>query len=232
MAKKKTTRKNTQRRKATRPATKKAIEKINRRADTLARVYGKHSEEYELFTTEMTNLLNSADDIYTTKDGLIHIRNTAKTRENYRQINAFAKRATKTPVSVLKRKKQKTDSDFFDDHINEQPDNTIIDYDTYYKWLREWNDYFDSCYTLAKMEGVSNPYERADELYNNSSEYTNVWNDFYRKGGFDEYKVKEEQYNAEETQQEYEITENGALTEKDAFYRDLALREVNPDYGY
>ena len=224
--------KRTQRRKATRPATKKAIEKINRRADTLARVYGKHSEEYELFTTEMANLLNKADDIYTTKDGLIHIRNTANARENFRQINAFAKRATKTPVSVLKREKEKRDSDFFDEHINEQPDDKIIDYDTYNSWSRQFETYFDSCYALAALENAAYVYERADELYNNSTEYTNVWNDFYRKGEFDEYKVKEKQYNAEETQQEYEMSENGVLTEKDAFYRDLSQRGIDIDYGF
>lgn len=221
-------------RRATRPATKKAIEKINRRADTLARIYGKHSIEYENFTTRMAELVNSADDIFTTKSGMLHIRNTKSARENYRQITAFSKSATKTPVSVLKRKK-KSDDDFFYDSTEDMQDSRhFINKEVYDSWIKQFIDYWYSCYDLAGMEGYTGDAKqnRADELNENEDLYTEVWNAFYKKGAFSAYETKVNEYNQQETQQEYDIDEVGNMTEKDAFQRDFSQSGVDIDYGY
>ena len=209
-------------RRTTRPATKKAIEKINRRADTLARIYGRHSIEYENFTTRMAELVNSADDIYTTKSGFLHIRNTKSARENYRQITAFAKSATKTHVSVLKRKK-KADDDFFYDSTEDMQDSRhFINKEVYDSWVKQFIDYWYSCYDLAGLEGYTGKakQERADELNADDDLYTEVWNAFYKKGAFSAYETKIKEQNQQETEQEYEVNEGGYLTEKDAFQRD------------
>ena len=209
-------------RRTTRPATKKAIEKINRRADTLARIYGKHSIEYENFTTRMAVLVNSADDIYTTKSGFLHIRNTKTARENYRQITAFAKSATKTPVSVLKRKKKADDDFFYDSTEDMQDSRQFINREAYESWVKQFIDYWYSCYDLAGLEGYTGKakQDRADELQVNDDLYTEVWNAFYKKGAFSAYETKVKEYNQQETEQEYEINKGGYLTEKDAFQRD------------
>lgn len=221
-------------RKTTRPTTKKAIEKINRRADTLARIYGKHSIEYENFTTRMAELVNSADDIFTTKSGFLHIRNTKSARENYRQITSFAKSATKTPVSVLKRKK-KADDDFFYDSTEDMQDNRhFINKDVYDSWIKQFIDYWYSCYALAALEGYDGQrlINRADELNEDDNLYAEVWNAFYQKGTFSAYETKVKEYNQQETQQEYDIDEVGNMTEKDAFMRDYSQQGVEIDYGY
>lgn len=209
-------------RRTTRPATKKAIEKINRRADTLARIYGKHSIEYENFTTRMAELVNSADDIYTTKSGFLHIRNTKSARENYRQITAFAKSATKTPVSVLKRKKKADDDLFYDSTEDIQDNRQFINREVYESWVKQFIDYWYSCYDLAGLEGYAGKakQDRADVLQDDDNLYTEVWNAFYKKGAFSAYETKVKEYNQQETEQEYEINEGGYLTEKDAFQRD------------
>lgn len=221
-------------RRTTRPATKKAIEKINRRADTLARIYGKHSIEYENFTTRMAELVNSADDIFTTKSGFLHIRNTKLARDNYRQITAFAKSATKTPVSVLKRKK-KADDDFFYDSTEDMQDSRhFINKEVYDSWIKQFVDYWYSCYALAALEGYQGMQlqNRADELSENDDLYAEVWNAFYQKGTFSAYETKVQEYNQQETQQEYDIDEVGNMTEKDTFMRDYSQQGVDIDYGY
>lgn len=221
-------------RRTTRPATKKAIEKINRRADTLARIYGKHSIEYENFTTRMAELVNSADDIFTTKNGFLHIRNTNSARENYRQITAFAKSATKTPVSVLKRKKKADDDFFYDSTEDIQDSRHFINKEVYDSWIKQFVDYWYSCYALAALEGYQGMQlqNRADELSENDDLYAEVWNAFYKKGTFSAYETKVNEYNQQETQQEYDIDEVGNMTEKDAFQRDFSQSGVDIDYGY
>lgn len=221
-------------RRTTRPATKKAIEKINRRADTLARIYGKHSIEYENFTTRMAELVNSADDIFTTKSGFLHIRNTKSARENYRQITAFAKSATKTPVSVLKRKKKADDDFFYDSTEDLQDSRHFINKEVYDSWIKQFVDYWYSCYALAALEGYQGMQlqNRADELSENDDLYAEVWNAFYQKGTFSAYETKIKEYNQQETQQEYDIDEVGNMTEKDAFQRDYSQQGVEIDYGY
>ncbi len=213
-----------------RTATAKAIQAINRRADSLAKIYGKHSPEYEAFTDTMADLVNTAADITTTKDGLIHIRNTKSARANYRQINAVARKVKKTPIQVEKRKAAKQKEDFKQKYPDTEPNpneyDGFIDYDTYQKWLNTFDSYFDSCYELAGMEGYIMPelMNRAYELYNNESLYKDVWNVFYKEGAFDAYKVKQETYNEQEVTQEYNHVdpETGNLFENPDFYEDIS----------
>ena len=170
----------------------------------------------------MAELVNSADDIYTTKSGFLHIRNTKTARENYRQITAFAKSATKTPVSVLKRKKKADDDFFYDSTEDMQDSRQFINREAYESWVKQFIDYWYSCYDLAGLEGYTGKakQDRADELQVNDDLYTEVWNAFYKKGAFSAYETKVKEYNQQETEQEYEINKGGYLTEKDAFQRD------------
>lgn len=213
-----------------RTVTAKAIQAINRRADSLAKIYGKHSPEYEAFTDAMADLVNTAADITTTKDGLIHIRNTKSARTNYRQINAVARKIKKTPIQVEKRKAAKQKEEFLKEHpdidTQENNENGFADYDTYLRWFDMWDTYFYSCYVLAKMEGYDgrDAYIRASELNDDENEYKDVWNMFYKNGAFDEFKVKQETYNEQEVTQEYNRVnpETGDLFENPDFYEDIS----------
>lgn len=215
---------------AKRTATAKAIQAINRRADSLAKIYGKHSPEYEAFTDVMADLVNTAADITTTKDGLIHIRNTKSARANYRQINVVARKVKKTPIQVEKRKAAKQKEEFLKEHpdidTQENNENGFADYDTYLRWFSMFDTYFYSCYVLAQMEGYDgrNLVLRSKELYDDENEYKAVWNMFYKNGAFVEYKVKQETYNEQELTQEYNRVdpETGNLYENPDFYEDIS----------
>ena len=154
---------------------KQAIEVINRRAETLSKLFGAHSNEFEQFSTDMANY-----DIYTNNKGILQIRNTAENRKSYRQLTAFAKRVQKTNVKVLKRKAKKQREEW------EQE---------FQEWLKQFDNYFESCYALAVLDGYSGKaaYDYADFLYNDADAYTTEWNFYYDHGEFDSLKAKYEE---------------------------------------
>lgn len=172
---------------------KQAIEVINRRAETLSKLFGAHSNEFEQFSTDMANY-----DIYTNNKGILQVRNTAENRKNYRQLAAFAKRVQKTNVKVLERKAKKQREEWekeFEGKSTYSQDDMIRDYNVYQEWLKLFRDYFDSCYTLAVLDGYSGKaaYEYAKFLYNDADAYTTEWNYYYDHGEFDSLKSKYEE---------------------------------------
>lgn len=168
---------------------KQAIDIINRRAATMQRLLGAHSDEFELFSTDMTNY-----DIYTNSKGQLQIRNTAENRKDYRRLTAWAKRIQKTPVQVIQRQAAKKQQEY-QEYVDSVDESDIINYDAYNRWIRDFKDYFESCYDLATRNGYNGKaaYDYADELYNDRESYVSTWNYFYKTGAFDEYKSKYEQ---------------------------------------
>lgn len=195
-----------------------AISIINRRAKTLTKLFGAHSEIFEKFSTELTNY-----EIFTNKKGVLQLRKNAANRSMYRQLTAFAKRIQKTPYAVLKRKADKFramfENDDFFDGTGGDDSGKFANIDVYNKWLADCIDYFDSCYNIASLENADNIYSRADYLFNNRNEYISAWNNLYKQGAFSEY---EKQYNTEQFEQEYTIDEEtGEAIPKNNFYRGL-----------
>lgn len=191
--------------------TAKNIQAINRRAATLAKLFGIESKEYQEFTARMAGTVG-APDIYVNNKGIVQIRNTKSARANYRQISALSKRVKQTPTSVLKRKAEKQQQDFYDEFedFNDESENGFIDYNTYLKWLAQFDTYYDSCYELATMIASKDAVKYyADLLYENDGMYKDVWNNMYENGVFDAYKVHDDEYTADEFNQEYSIDENG-----------------------
>ena len=195
---------------------KKAIEIINRRVKTIAKLFGTHSPEYEI----ITNFI--ADFDFYESGGVFKIRNTKANRAEYRRLIPAAKRIQKTHVKVLERKAQKQwqqaraedidDSENFDD-FDDFGDTEITDLATYNKWLSTFENYFESCYELAVLEGYSRQpaYDRAEQLYNDKNAYNNTWNYFYKRGEFDDWKNKEE---TESVERAYAPDNNGELKER------------------
>ena len=172
---------------------KQAIEVINRRAETLSKLFGAHSNEFEQFSTDMANY-----DIYTNNKGILQIRNTAENRKSYRQLTAFAKRVQKTNVKVLERKEKKQREEWeqeFQGESTYSQDDMIRDYNVYQEWLKQFDNYFESCYALAVLDGYSGKaaYDYADFLYNDADAYTTEWNFYYDHGEFDSLKAKYEE---------------------------------------
>lgn len=172
---------------------KQAIEVINRRAETLTKLFGAHSNEFEQFSTDMANY-----DLYTNNKGVLQIRNTAGNRKSYRQLSAFAKRVQKTNVKVLERKAKKQREEWeqeFQGKSTYSQDDALRDYNAYQEWLKLFADYFDSCYALAVLDGYSgkDAYEYAKFLYDNPDAYTTEWNYYYDHGEFDSLKSKYEE---------------------------------------
>lgn len=170
---------------------KQAIDIINRRAATMQKLLGAHSDEFELFSTDMTNY-----DIYTNSKGQLQIRNTAENRKDYRRLTAWAKRIQKTPVQVIQRQAAKKYQDY-QEYTENANENDIMDYDTYNQWLKDFNDYNESCYDLASRELPDGEtweiVELARHLLTNRDEYVELWNKFYKRGDFEKYKQAYEQ---------------------------------------
>lgn len=168
---------------------KQAIDIINRRAATMQKLLGAHSDEFELFSTDMTNY-----DIRTNSKGQLQIRNTAENRKDYRRLTSWAKRIQNTPVQVIQRQAAKKQQDY-QEYVDSTDESDILNYDTYNHWLKDFKDYFESCYDLAVRNGYDGKaaYDYAGELYNDRESYVNAWNYFYKTGEFDEYKSKYEQ---------------------------------------
>ena len=195
---------------------KKAIEILNRRVKTIAKLFGTHSPEYEI----ITNFI--ADFDFYESGGVFKLRNTKANRAEYRRLIPAAKRIQKTHVKVLERKARKQwqqaraedidDSENFDD-FNDFGDTEITDLATYNKWLSTFETYFESCYELATLEGYSRQpaYDRAEQLYNDKNAYNNTWNYFYTRGEFDDWKNKEE---TESVERAYAPDNNGELKER------------------
>lgn len=195
---------------------KQAIDIINRRAATMQKLLGAHSDEFELFSTDMTNY-----DIYTNSKGQLQIRNTAENRKDYRRLTAWAKRIQKTPVQVIQRQAAKKYQDY-QEYTENTNENDIMDYDTYNQWLKDFNDYNESCYDLASRELPDGEtweiVELARHLLTNRDEYVELWNKFYKRGDFEKYK---QAYEQQQFYQSHNIDpESGEVTDKND-YRSL-----------
>ena len=179
---------------------KQAIDIINRRAATMQRLLGAHSDEFDLFSVEMGNY-----DIYTNSKGQLKIRNTAENRKDYRRLTAWAKRIQKTPVQVIQRQATKKHQEY-QEYTESVAENDILDYNTYYQWLKDFKDYQDSCYDLARREKPDGEvYEVLDltkQLLSDREQYIELWNKFYKRGDFEKYK---QAYEWEQFKQAYNI---------------------------
>lgn len=206
--------------------TSSAIAVINRRAKLIYKLYGENSEEYQLFTAKMVSY-----DIRIDKNGVVQIRDTKANRRDYRKINAWSRQIKKTPAVVEKRKADKRNAQykaFKDEYEDETGGDTyggnFLDRDTYEKWLSTFSDYFASCYALATREGYegADAMERADQLYWNDEEYTDVWNAFYSAGAFAEFMDAEKTYHDAAWYQKYTLDpETGAPVRNPDFMEDL-----------
>ena len=177
--------------------TAKNIQAINRRAATLAKLFGVESKEYQEFTARMAGVVG-APDIYVNNKGIVQIRNTKSARANYRKVSALAKRVQKTPTSVLKRKAEKQRQDFTDEYYSEnhyEEYDGFIDYETYRKWVAQFNEYYQSCYVLAQLLVPDEDVQwYAAMLYENDDAYRDNWNYAYKTGAFDEWKDAAQEY--------------------------------------
>lgn len=195
---------------------KQAIDIINRRAATMQKLLGAHSDEFELFSTDMGNY-----DIYTNSKGQLQIRNTAENRKDYRRLTAWAKRIQKTPVQVIQRQAKKKYQDY-QEYTENANENDIMDYNTYNQWLKDFKDYNESCYDLANRELPDGEtweiIELARHLLANRDEYVELWNKFYKRGDFEKYK---QAYEQQQFNQAYNIdTATGEPVDKND-YRSL-----------
>lgn len=206
--------------------TSNAIATINRRAKLIYNLYGEGSEEYQLYTAKMVSY-----DIRINNEGVVQIRDTKQNRRDYRKLNAWARQIKKRPAAVVKRDAARRDKqyrDFVDDMETDtggEYGGNFLDRATYEKWLSTFSDYFASCYALATREGYEgrDAMERADQLYWNDEEYTDVWNAFYSAGAFVEFMNAEKEYHDAAWFQKYALDpETGQPIRNPDFMEDLS----------
>lgn len=181
-----------------------AIGVINRRIATTAKLFGTSSYQYERLTS-IIDEKTAYRGLYMNKNNVLQLSTGKAVRSNYRKLIPAAKEIQKTPVQILKRQakkleEQRANDDFFED-------TEIKDNATYYKWLSTFDTYFESCYTLAKMEGYTGgaeTYRRAKELYDDANDYNKTWNYFYKTGAFKEFETAKASYDTQQAQQDKE----------------------------
>lgn len=187
--------------------TAKNIQAINRRAATLAKLFGIESKEYQEFTARMAGTVG-APDIYVNSKGIVQIRNTKSARANYRQISALSKRVKQTLTSVLKRKAEKQKEAFEEmyEESNYEEYDGFVDYETYRRWYQQFDSYYDSCYTLATMLVPDNDVQwYAAMLFENDEAYRDNWNYAYNAGMFDEFKDASKDYENDDIKDAYVV---------------------------
>lgn len=213
-------------------ATVKNIATINRRIKTVANLFGLHSAEYELFTTQVVDNL----EIYETKTGIAQIRNIQANRDRYQQIAAAARKIRETPVQVLQRKAKKL-KERFDDYREETGDYEMTFHD--YMWfsnmvsdlLCEVYALVDTAYDMGIIDIPDNSeYRHQLSMAFSSEEYRkSLYNSIIQHGGekdlfthpdihLEEFIHVVEEY----TETEYDIDPyTGMLIEKPDFYGDI-----------
>lgn len=201
--------------------TSRSIAAINRRANLIYKLYGENSAEYQLFTAKMISY-----DIRVNSAGVVQIRDTKANRQSYRKINTWARDIKKTPAAVVKRDAERRNrqyQEFIDDMENNG--GNFLDRSTYEKWLSTFSDYFASCYALATHEGYEgrDAMERADQLYWNDEEYTDLLNAFYSEGEFADYMNAEHEYHDNAWYQQYGLDpETGEPIRNPDFMEDIS----------
>lgn len=196
-------------------ATDRNIGVINRRLELVAKLFGIHSEEYEMITNELHGF-----EFRKKGDGYV-LRNTKTNRDQYQRISAWANRIRKTPTAVLQRKAGKKHEEFED--YRETTDDNSITFEAYQYWSNEIGNLKDEVYTLVgdgESIGLLDEEEHNYNLYvmfSDPDARFSIWQDL-RKHGFYEDVFPVEDYR----EVEYTIDpETGEIFENPAFFGDI-----------
>lgn len=157
------------------------IRSINSYIQTVARLFGANSAEYEAVTIPLKGF--AIRDIYVNGQSVIQLRNTKENRKKHQSIRAIKNK--RKPAAVLKRKYEKKRREY---QSQMQKANLHFDAGAFYKWYAEirhefdglWDEIYNYLDPSCDLVGIDLDKHQA---FANESYRMNRWETVYEKGG-------------------------------------------------
>lgn len=157
------------------------IRSINSYIQTVARVFGTGSAEYQAATVPLKQF--DIRDKHVNGQTILQIKNTAENRKKHQTIRAIKNR--RKPVQILKRRYEKQKKTYLQNIPSIERGEKAKDF---YRWLaelrKEFDDVRDEVYTLNEaLEKIGMAQDWTKPMWKDSGYRSNLWEKVYDNGG-------------------------------------------------
>ena len=157
------------------------IRSINSYIQTVARVFGTGSAEYQAATVPLKQF--DIRDKHVNGQTIVQIKNTAENRKKHQTIRAIKNR--RKPVQILKRRYEKQKKTYLQNIPLIERGEKAKDF---YRWLaelrKEFDDVRDEVYTLNEaLEKIGMAQDWTKPMWKDSGYRANLWEKVYDNGG-------------------------------------------------
>jgi len=157
------------------------IRSINSYIQTVAKVFGTGSAEYQAATVSLKQF--DIRDKHVNGQTIVQIKNTAENRKKHQTIRAIKNR--RKPVQILKRRYEKQKKAYLQNIPSIERGEKAKDF---YRWLaelrKEFDDVRDEVYTLNEaLEKIGMAQDWSKPMWKDSGYRANLWEKVYDNGG-------------------------------------------------
>jgi len=157
------------------------IRSINSYIQTVAKVFGTGSAEYQAATVPLKQF--DIRDKHVNGQTIVQIKNTAENRKKHQTIRAIKNR--RKPVQILKRRYEKQKKAYLQNIPSIERGEKAKDF---YRWLaelrKEFDDVRDEVYTLNEaLEKIGMAQDWTKPMWKDSGYRANLWEKVYDNGG-------------------------------------------------
>lgn len=157
------------------------IRSINSYIQTVAKVFGTGSAEYQAATVPLKQF--DIRDKHVNGQTIVQIKNTAENRKKHQTIRAIKNR--RKPVRILKRRYEKQKKAYLQNIPSIERGEKAKDF---YRWLaelrKEFDDVRDEVYTLNEaLEKIGMAQDWTKPMWKDSGYRANLWEKVYDNGG-------------------------------------------------
>lgn len=157
------------------------IRSINSYIQTVARVFGTGSAEYQAAVVPLKQF--DIRDKHVNGQTIVQIKNTATNRKKHQTIRAIRNR--RKPVQILKRRYEKQKKAYLQNIPSIERGEKAKDF---YRWLaelrKEFDDVRDEVYTLNEaLEKIGMAQDWTKTMWKDSGYRANLWEKVYDNGG-------------------------------------------------
>lgn len=157
------------------------IRSINSYIQTVAKVFGTGSAEYQAATVPLKHF--DIRDKHVNGQTIVQIKNTAENRKKHQTIRAIKNR--RKPVQILKRRYEKQKKAYLQNIPSIERGEKAKDF---YRWSaelrKEFDDVRDEVYTLNEaLEKIGMAQDWTKPMWKDSGYRANLWEKVYNNGG-------------------------------------------------
>lgn len=157
------------------------IRSINSYIQTVARIFGTGSAEYQAATVPLKQF--NIRDKHVNGQTIVQIKNTAENRKKHQTIRAIKNR--RKPAQILKRRYEKQKKAYLQNIPSIERGEKAKDF---YRWLaelrKEFDDVREEVYTLNEaLEKIGLPQDWTKPMWKDSGYRANLWEKVYDNGG-------------------------------------------------